>query len=210
MSTAFRFPARAWRQAAGLVALACCSVAAQAKLITFGELPWNPSDDPTIGFADQPVTDQYAAQGVVFSMGYLKGGETGPQDQYLLGGPVMGVFFTDVLPRHVSFDFSSAAFGGAFVDAYGPDGFLGQITTGGDLSQPTQGFLDVHASFSSPGGISYLGFDNYYHLRTPVYLDNLYYGAIAPVPEPASGVLMGAGLAGLLAWRRRRTGAQAG
>jgi hypothetical protein len=186
--------------------LAACSLSAQATLITFSELPWNPSTDPFPPLDDQPIGDAYAALGVRIDGGYLRGGDDGPAGQFMLGGNGVSIHFTGVLPNFVSLDFSSAAgFGGAWVNAQGPGGYAKRVDTEGDLSGPSPGsFLGTHASFSSPGGISGLSFENYYNFRLTAAVDNLYFGPVAPVPEPASLALMAAGVAGLLAGRRRR------
>jgi hypothetical protein len=197
---------RRWLAAA---ALALCAGGAHATLITFSEIPWSPNGEDG-AFYDQPIApDFYAAQGVRIEGGYLAGGQYDPGAQYLLGGNSMQVFFTGVLPTYVSLVFNSPfEEAGAWVDANGP-GYSARVDTGGYLGglpgdepyPPPK--RDVHASFSSPGGISSLLFDNAYFFRVSAYVDNLYFGNVPAVPEPGSMVLMGAGLAGMWMWRRR-------
>jgi len=191
--------------AAGL----CAAGTANATLIDFSDIPWQPTDEGA--FYDQPIaTDHYASQGVLIDTGYLQGGGNGPDAQYLLGGNGLQIRFTGVLPLFVSLTFNSPFdYAGAWVNAQGP-GYGATVDTGGYLGgmpgdepyPPPR--RDVYASFSSPGGISQLSFDNAYFFRVSAAVDNLYFGAVPPVPEPASWVLMGLGAAGLWAWRRRQ------
>lgn len=209
---------RVARSAAALAAslLLASAPGAHATLITFDELPWRPIDS----FSDYPVNTQYAGLGVTFSYAYLaQSSYPDPQpphpNQFLLGAIDFSVAFTGTLPHYVSFNMSSP-YGEAsesYVTALGAGStIVGRGRTGGyypDGSQdpPWQQDLPYQANryitFYSASGISGLSFGDAYGSRLSSSIDNLYFGAVPAVPEPASLALGAAGL-GVLAWARRR------
>jgi len=70
------------------------------------------------------------------------------------------------------------------------------------LQPSSDGYIVSDVWAASPGAASLFG--TYTGTATRAYFDSISFeAAVAPVPEPASALLMSAG-AGLLAWRRRR------
>jgi len=202
---------------AAAAAMALASASAQATLITFDELPWVPID----AWFDNPVTTQYASLGVTFDSGYLSQtnytGTPPPHiNQFLLGGNGLDVSFSGTLPHYVNFNMSSpygeyAESYAVAVDAQGKE--IGRGRTGGyypdgsqDPPAPRQDLpykANRLISFASQAGISSLYFYDAYGSRLSSSIDNLYFGAVPAVPEPATLALLGAGLAVLVVGRRR-------
>ena len=203
---------------AAVSAWAALAAPAQATLITFDELPWRPIES----FSDYPVDTQYASLGVTFDLGYLlqtyyPSNPPAHPNQYLLGAHDMRVTFSGAsLPTHVSFNMSSP-YGSAsesYVAALDAQGrVVGRGRTGGTYpignEEPPYEAQDLpyqanrYISFSAASGIAALSFYDAYGSRLSTSIDNLYFGSVAAVPEPASLVLGAAGL-GVLAWARRR------
>jgi hypothetical protein len=197
--------------------IAVAAGSAQATLITFDELPWRPIDS----FFDYPVDTQYAALGVTFSPGYLAqtyypSNPPAHLNQFLLGGHDLSVTFTGTLPQFVSFNMSSPyrAASESYVVALDANGReVGRGRTGGfypDGSQDPPWVQDLPyqhnrwISLSSTSGIAGLQFWDAYGSRLSTEIDNLYFGAVPAVPEPATLALWGAGLAVVAAVGRRR------
>ena len=206
-----------------LVALTClASTTAQAAFITFDEFPYKPlfPDEPS--WSDHPITDEYASLGVVIDGGYLQPAGADPafrDSQFLLGGPYLSIRFTGAdLPTHVALAFRSPQPGfRATVGAMGADGsFLRSFDTGGDyFAGLDDGWVRDRpytaynlASFSSQSGVSGLFFDVAIGTRITAKIDNLYFGNVPAVPEPATLAMWAAGL-GVVALARRRHGRQA-
>ncbi len=205
-----------------LVALAClASTAAQAAFITFDEFPYTPLFPDEPGWSDHPITNEYTSLGVVIDGGYLQPAYADPafgNSQFLLGGPHLSIHFTgDDLPTHVALAFSSPQEGfRATVGAMGTDGrYLGSFDTGGDyFGGPDDGWVRDRpytafnlASFSSQTGVRGLFFDVATGTRFMGKIDNLYFGNVPAVPEPATLAMWAAGL-GVFALARRRRGRQ--
>lgn len=197
--------ARALLRALFLVLLGACATLANAVLITFDDLP--PPADPG-QLAGTPVTDEYAALGLVVNEGYLAGSGVPGSDQSLYGAPYLSLsFIGGTLPTYVSLYVSAPARDRVSVDARGPGGW-GQTfeTDGAGWPDSTPYRPNQYVSFHSASGISNLDLSAFYFLRTGPVIDNLYFGNVAPVPEPASLLLGAAGVLTLWAARRRRNG----
>jgi hypothetical protein len=193
-------------------ALLSCT-AAQAVLITFDDLPWTEPgpDDPSL-LPYLPIDNQYAHLGVTFSDALLSrwGGTVSPP-QIALGGTQFSIQFTGELPRYVSFYITSTLSDAeSWAVAQGPGGYTARAGTGGwpgglphPIPYPEEPVPNSFVSFSSPNGIARLDFENAYQQRFSAIVDNLYFGAVPPVPEPSPMLLGAAGLACLGVWRRR-------
>ena len=210
--------------AALLVAAACtlAPAAAQATFISFDERPRNPPGSVEGDWRADPIYDEYASLGVSFQDAYLMYTGSDPvyaKSQYLLGGNGFGITFTDAvnLPTHVSLSFSAAW--PDFISTVGAvDGtgrVVGYFDTGGlTWAGPDDGWVSTpyqphsHASFFSEAGISRLFFYAEGGTRLQGKIDNLYFGNVPAVPEPATLGLWVAGLAGLAiaGYRRKPSG----
>lgn len=195
-------------------------LAAQATFISFDERPRTPLPgyDPFDWSAD-PLGDDYDALGVNITGGYLQptgSDNTYTKSQYLLGGNGFSITFAaGSLPSHVSLSFSSSyGENRAYVVALAADGSeIGRFDTGGlYFAGPEEGWLrdgrfnaHSYASFVSTAGIARLYFGVEGFDRVTAKIDNLYFGNVAAVPEPASLAMLGVGLAVIgAAWRRRK------
>lgn len=201
-------------------ALALSAGLAQATLITFDELPWHPIES----FSDYPVDTQYAHLGITFDPGYLMqtyypSNPPAHLNQYLLGGHEMAVTFSGTLPLYVAFNMSSPynETSESYVVALDASGHeVGRGRTGGYYPNGTQDppwvqdlpYQDNRwITLSSSTGIASLQFWDAYGSRLSTEIDNLYFGAVPAVPEPATLAMWGAGLAVFAAARRRRAAA---
>ena len=213
-------PLPALCRTAAAVAFAFTASAAQAALITFDELEWRPIEY----WFDHPVTDQYADLGVTFQGGYLaQTYHPDPQpphaNQYLLGSIDFNVTFSGTLPTYVSLNLSSpyGESSESYVTALGADNaVVGRGRTGGyypDGSQDPPMGQDLpyqanrYITFYSASGIASLSFGDAYGSRLSSTIDNLYFGNVPAVPEPATLALWAAGLAVVTAARKRRRSA---
>lgn len=213
---------RTFARRAAAVLLATAAAAAQATLLTFEELPW-PPPDPLQPVPYIPVDTQYASLGVSFE-GTMLTRWPDTTSQLLLFGNPGAIVFSGKLPLHVSFHITSTlADGESWAVASGPGGYSQRAGTGGwpggeaphPYPYPEDPVRNQWVSFSSASGIARLDLFNAYNLRFGALVDNLYFGAVPAVPEPAPGTLAAAGLLCLAAavlrpWRRRRAGPRSG
>lgn len=207
----------ALRRAGALVLLALAAHAAQATLITFDEQPWHPDEYGDHSWSAYPITTEYDGLGLSIFSGYLVPGSPFGTGQSLLGGPSFQIRFTDTLPQYVSLDFAMVSPPGeSTVTASSPSGYSKTFSSGGYYwGGPDIGLVSTpytlrnHATFHSPTGISVLDFSTFTQTRIIGSIDNLYFGAVPPIPEPASIALMAAGLGVIgVAARRRRSHAR--
>lgn len=192
--------------------LACS--ASHAVLLTFDELPW-PPPDPLEPFPYIPVDRQYEDLGVTIEGGRLTRWPDGvPPGQMLLLGKHGAIVFTGTLPRHVSLRITSTVSDSeSWAEASGPGGYWSRAGTGGwpggephPIPYPEAPEPNRLVSFSSASGIARLDFFNAYNLRFSALVDNVYFGSVPAVPEPAPLVLGTAGALLLAMYRRRRAG----
>ncbi|MBX3622033.1 MAG: PEP-CTERM sorting domain-containing protein [Rhizobacter sp.] len=206
------------RAAAAATAALLVGAPAHAMLVTFDDLPWVPIES----WSDNPVTDQYASLGVSFQGAYLvqtyMPGPVPPHpNQLLLGDIGFSVSFSGSLPKYVSFNMSSPQPDTeSYVQAW-HDGLVATGRTGGvypDGSQDPPIGQDFpyqpnrYITLYSPTGIESMTFANAYGTRTSALIDNLYFGAVPAVPEPAALALWAAGLGVMAAVRRRQRGSR--
>lgn len=210
MATSFTRPA-----AALLLAVAACS--SHATLITFDERPWILGPDEYAFYAN-PIDDEYDSLGVDFDTGYRQPANPNSSfssSQYLLGANGFSITFTEAtLPTFVSLTFGSPFYEfRATVTALGADGrVIGQADSGGDYLDSEGNWMSSPyrprslASFHDAAGIARLTFGVETNHRLEAMIDNLYFGQVAPVPEPSAFALGAAGLAlvGVAARRQRR------
>lgn len=201
---------RFWITAAAHAFVACLTAlhmgAAHAVLVTFDDLTLSP--DPS--FDSTPVTDQYQHLGLMVDRAYLRGPVADNPTQSLLGGPYTQLRFTGTLPTYVSMFVSAPNQDRVWVSAWGPSGLVGSAYTDGwagpDNETPYR--PNQYVSFHGASGISQVNLDAFYFLRVGAAIDNLYFGNVPAVPEPASLASLAAGLlvlsAGWRVTRRRR------
>jgi hypothetical protein len=208
--TATRHPkAGTLRRVCASMLLVAASLSAHAALITFDERARVPGTDwwGDAWYAD-PITNEYDALGVSINDGYLIGT---PGSQQLLGGPSFSVTFTGTLPTYVSLNFSSPIPPGeAWVSASG-SGYAVTFGTGGESwSEAENGGVSTpyhpnsFAQFHSEQGILRLDFSTAWSTRNTGLIDNLYFGNVPAIPEPATLALWAAGL-GVVAVAKRRS-----
>lgn len=193
---------KAVHRVAAALLLGACAAGAQATLITFDDLP---PPYPPDEFASTPVTTEYASLGLIVNEGYLVGSGVPGSDQALLGAPTMSLSFTGTLPTWVSLYVSAPNQDQVYVHATGP-GWGASVTTDGWGPPGTQTPYrpNQYVSFHSVSGISDLRLSAFYFLRVGMVIDNLYFGNVAPVPEPEAMLLLATGLLTLAVARQRR------
>jgi hypothetical protein len=179
-----------------LPVLACSSLGfAQAAYIDFEDLPPIPGNEDLTGY---PITDQYADLGVTFTSGaYLV---HWIPDAYVLSDldqqDLIFRFTGDVLPTHVSFELGTVR----------PTDVRWRGATGRGENIRIDGEGPGQVSFASQAGIALVKVTFPFYVKGPghIGLDNLYFGAVPAVPEPAPLGLAGVGLLTLLAVALRK------
>ncbi len=172
--------------------------AAQAVTVTFDDIEYIPGDC----FCDNPVTDQYASQGLLIDDGYLTqylpdAANAVSSPQYLMGGNILQLSFVGSLPTFVGMYVSSFFGESIYLNAFDA---VGQVTeaktsgwTGPDDDTPYQ--PNQYISFSSPLGFTGISIEGFYNMRVSAAIDDLTF-EYAAVPEPSSLFLLGASLLG--------------
>ena len=181
--------------------LACAQVC-HAVVIDFDDILHVPTDGY---FYDQPITNEYAAQGLLVSDGYLTlqsdlFGVSSPNA--LIGGPTLVLNFIGKLPTFVEFTVSAAYDQASFITAIGPSGYLFTKKTGGYAGpeDDTPYIPNQLVSLQAAGGILSLEMTAFYGTRTSCIIDNLHYD-YKSLPEPSTFGILLVGLC-MLAWRR--------
>jgi hypothetical protein len=207
------------RTLALLLAACAAAPAAHATFISFDERQRHPPASEEGDWSIDPITTEYDALGVRIEGAYLQDEGQDPvysKSQYILGSNYVRITFTNaILPTYVSLSFSSPQPSFlATVTAIGRNGeVLGAFDTGGSYwSGPDEGWVQdtpykphSFASFHSATGISHLNFGVWLGTRNTAKFDNLYFGNVPAVPEPASLAMLAAGLGVVgAAWRRRK------
>lgn len=176
-----------------------------AVFIDFDDLVYVPEYPEWPHFADTPVTDQYASQGLLIDGGYLLPYYQSPEGElepnaisgpnYLIGGNWLDLNFVgDKLPTYVGM-YVGSAYEAIFLEAYGASGLLGSTYTKGSAPptwdapyEPRQ-----YVSFEFAEGIKQIQMWGAFGSRTSAHVDDLTF-TYAHVPEPSSFILMCVGV----------------
>lgn len=179
-----------------VLSLSC--TATQAVTINFDEL--DPSSLP-----NEMVTNEYESQGVVFEWNaYLVTASTQSAPNYVIGPGIL-FNFIDTLPTYVSFFTGSSTEHKVFISASGPNNYLANIVTEGQLnglgsSENTPYTPNQFVVFQSEFGIASIELSG----QSDGYIDDLtfyYPGDEIEVAEPSGIALLILGLASI--FRRR-------
>lgn len=179
---------------------------ANATFIDFDELPYDPEHPE---FYAHPVTDQYAAQGLVIDGGFLLQYRPGNEDiisspNYLLAGIGMHMAFLGEAPTFVGMYVNSWRQETIYFSFYGDSGPIATLKTKGyagpfdDVPYEPNQFISLAAA----EGIRGIYVSGFYSRSTAGEIDDLMftYG----VPEPSLLVLFSLGLLLVLVLRRRQ------
>lgn len=192
--------------AASLAAsLAAPFATAHAAWIGFDDLTVTDYPDSWWDTYVNPIDPQvYASQGVIIEGGWLWPADH-PYSQTMRASDDTRITFTGaILPTHVSLHLRWLPEDILDIEASGPSGYSSTFHSWGYGDGPSVpgNFGNQRISFSSAGGISSLSFGDSGFMRFPAYVDNIYFGNVAAVPEPAPLLLAGIGMLAL--WARRR------
>lgn len=182
-----------------------CGTAPSALAVTidFNDLvPFNDPADPC--FCDNPLTDQYASKGVLFSGSYFEGESHDGGLTYenrMLAGPDAQITFIGNLPTFVEMYVTSVSGDAVGLTATGPNGWGdSKLTPGFNGSEDDPPAIpNFLMSFSSASGIQRIDIGAFYDLRISAAIDNLTFTDTS-VPEPSSLALLMAGLVPMT-WR---------
>lgn len=141
------------------------------------------------------VTSQYAGVGVTFQNAL-----TIPAANFTDG---IGITNTDQMnPIEVDFAGNTTAFGVDFLDYAQIQLYEGNALVGTSNAFTNGGLSTTFAGITSSTAFDRVLIDPFG--PGPVLVDNIYWGKVAAVPEPATMAVLAASLAGLAARRRRR------
>lgn len=189
-----------------MIIAACISLgmanSAFAVLIDFDDL--TPVYDPEFPcWCDNPLTDQYASQGVIFNGGAWVNSDIDSNNVMTTGSGGASISFIGNLPTFVSMNVTSLQGDAIGLEAWGPSGVIAFKQTLGWFGFE-EGYIPAVPneliSFSSDVGISSISILGFYNLRVEADIDNINF-TYAPIPEPSSLVLISLGLLGIF-WRR--------
>lgn len=184
--------ARALARALLPLMLGACATLSHAAFIDFEELPPIPGNEDLWGY---PIGDRYAHLGVHFGDNNSLVHWTPNAYPLVQPGEEFVLRFTGELPTYVSFQAWSAT----------PMSARWRGATGRGSNLELDGGFH-HVSFASATGIALLKLTYPSGTRPSfISLDNLYFGNVPAVPEPAPFAMAGVGLLAL-AWRRWRIG----
>lgn len=190
---------------AGAAALAVTLGTANAAWIGFEDLTMTVYPDSWWTPYVQPIDPQaYAAQGVTIQGGWLWPAD-GPTGQSMRASDDTVITFASAsLPTHVSLHLRWLPEDILDIRASGPAGYTDNFHIWGYEHGPSapRDFGNQRISFTSANGISSISFADSGFMRFPAYVDNIWYGNVAAVPEPAPLLLAGVGVLAL--WARRR------
>jgi len=175
--------------------LALASFESKAALISFDDILYVPGP-----FYNQPLTNEYAALGLVINGGFLAQGGSAvvSPPNFLLGTNNLKLFFLAPFPTVVSMYVSAAAEDVISLTATDVLGFLETIETKGWAGphNNTPYTPRQFVSFLDPDGISDIFITSFYGLRVDAQIDDIYFSSAA-VDAPPSLALLGIGL---LSW----------
>lgn len=160
---------------------------ASALLINFDELTPVYLDPEAPFFADNPITDQYASQGVVFLGGaWLNGFDS--QNYMTMGAGGAMLQFTGILPTLVSMEVTSIHNDAIFFNMTDASGsIIDKNTAGwrGPFYEHIPAIPNELITFTSELGISSINMFGFFDLRNEANIDNITI-TYSSVPEPSS------------------------
>ncbi len=206
---------------AAIVLLSSVAFKANAVLINFDDLTYEPVDPEFPFFADVPLDNQYLSQGLSISNAYLLPYYFDPSEDpgtdpdvisgpnYLLAGAsgdVMTLSFVGNLPTYVGMYVGAFSREMIFTDAYGPSGLISSLYTAGDggpFNDQSPYVPRQYLSYESATGISKIELWGWYGSRVSGYVDDITF-TYSEVPEPSPLILFGLGVFVLVSRHVRR------
>jgi hypothetical protein len=202
-----------------LILTLCIFLNAHANLIVNGDFnsgldSWDSSGNVQVVHAGPFAT----IQGMDGSYALLGFGTTGTDSTLLQEFDVTGLDQITI-SFNWAFDYVdwSSKYNDAFLSLYTQDGFaniitLQEIITSGTLMNPTSGLMygfftttiDISSLSGDDGALRFALFENLgWNTESVAGIDNVSVASAAPVPEPATLLLVGSGLLCLASFRRK-------